>query len=112
LLVLDNCEHLAAGCALLAHTLRRACPQLRILATSREPLRAEGETVWGLPPLAVPRRRRTWAVAELAPTEAVALFTERARAARPDFALSAQNAMAVAAICHQRDGMPLALELA
>ena len=77
LLILDNCEHLIAACATLAESLLRACPALHILATSREPLRVPGETIWRVPPLTVPDAAST--ATALAESEAVQLFIERAR---------------------------------
>ncbi|GAA4398646.1 hypothetical protein GCM10023088_82920 [Actinomadura verrucosospora] len=94
LLVLDNCEHVVEECAKLTGLLLARCPRLRILATSREPLRMAGENVWRVPPLE--------------PDEAVRLFLERANAARPGFAVSE----AVHEVTRALDGMPLALELA
>ncbi|WP_142104383.1 BTAD domain-containing putative transcriptional regulator [Pseudonocardia cypriaca] len=96
LLVLDNCEHVVDGVAALAGRLLRAAPDLRILATSREPLGLQGEVVRGVPPLEVP--------------EAVRLFTARASAA--GFVLDASTAGAVEVLCRRLDGLPLALELA
>lgn len=110
LLILDNCEHLIAACALLVEFLLRACPNLHILVTSREPLRVPGEMIWRVPPLTLPDAMPT--VASLAESEAVQLFVERARGRLPDFALTEENAAAVATICQRLDGMPLALELA
>ncbi|MFC5746462.1 ATP-binding protein [Actinomadura rugatobispora] len=95
LLVLDNCEHLVADSARLTGALLARCPRLRVLATSREPLRMAGETVWRVPPLE--------------PAEAARLFEERARAARPDFTAGGG---AVEEIGRALDGVPLALELA
>src|SRR6266567_4571920 len=112
LLVLDNCEHLVAACADLADDLLRACPLLTILATSREALNIAGETVWPVPPLAVPAPADTWSPDGLLRLEAVRLFVERARTAVPAFALSDVNAAAVAEICTRLDGLPLAIELA
>lgn len=113
LLVLDNCEHLLDACARLADALLRACPNLHILATSQEALRIEGETSWTVPPLALPERAQPLpTLGDLAQVEAVRLFVERARAVKPDFALTEQNAMAIAQICRRLDGMPLAIELA
>ena len=114
LLILDNCEHLVEACARLAETLLRSCPEVRLLATSREALRAEGETVWRVPSLTVPDREP----ARLPPPErltqygAVQLFIERAVAARPEFRVTNENAPAVAEICWRLDGIPLAIELA
>jgi non-specific serine/threonine protein kinase len=112
LLVLDNCEHLLVACARLADATLRACPGVRILATSREALGIDGEVAWRVPslavapPEAVPRPDRLLAYA------AVRLFVERAGAAEPTFALTAENAPAVARICRRLDGIPLAIELA
>jgi non-specific serine/threonine protein kinase len=112
LLVLDNCEHLLDICAALASALLRACPHLRLLATSREALGLTGEHLYRVPSLSVPDPRHLPAP-ELAGTyEAVRLFVARARERRSEFALSAQNARAVAQICARLDGMPLAIELA
>ncbi len=112
LLILDNCEHLIAACALLAERLLGACPELRILATSREPLRVPGEVTWRVPSLALPTSGRSVSPSELASNESVRLFCERARDVAPGFALGEDNAGAVAEICSRLDGMPLALELA
>jgi predicted ATPase/DNA-binding CsgD family transcriptional regulator len=110
LLILDNCEHLIAACALLVESLLRACPTLHILATSREPLRVSGERIWRVPPLTLPDAALT--ATSLAESEAVQLFVERAHGRAPDFVLTEENAAAVATICQRLDGMPLALELA
>jgi non-specific serine/threonine protein kinase len=117
LLVLDNCEHLVDACAGLVDTLLRACPGLVILATSREPLGIAGETAWRVPSLALPDINDLDAVGTgdaqaLGACAAVRLFVERARAARPDFALTVAHTPAVARICRRLDGIPLALELA
>jgi predicted ATPase/DNA-binding CsgD family transcriptional regulator len=112
LLVFDNCEHLIAACAQLIDLLLRSCPKLQILATSREALSIAGEGVWPVPPLAVPEVHPVPALDELARTESVRLFLERARAARPDFELTSQNAATVVQICRRLDGLPLAIELA
>lgn len=112
LLILDNCEHVVASCARLSETLLHACPEVQILATSREPLRAEGELVWRVPSLAVPEAGHRMGVGEVAQVESVALFLERARARRPDFVLTAERASAVAEICRRLEGIPLAIELA
>src|SRR3984957_13319721 len=104
-LALDNCEHLIEACAPLCQRLPAAAPHPRPLATSREPLRVAGETVWQVPPLAV-------ASADGSASEAVRLFAERAAAAAPGFALTPANADTVAAICRSLDGIPLAIELA
>jgi predicted ATPase/class 3 adenylate cyclase len=112
LLILDNCEHLVSACAHFADALLRACPQLRILSTSREALSIAGETVWEVPPLSKPDPKNLPSLAELAHNEAVHLFVERAQAAKPRFRLTPQNAPSVANICHRLDGLPFAIELA
>ncbi|MFC9551328.1 protein kinase [Rhodococcus sp. NPDC056960] len=112
LLVLDNCEHLVDAVAELTDTLLRVCPALRILATSREPLGIGGETVLRVPPLAVPDPGRQPSVRGLPKYDAVTLFADRAAAAVPGFALTEDNAAAVAGICHRLDGLPLPIELA
>ncbi|HEU4941077.1 MAG TPA: protein kinase, partial [Candidatus Eisenbacteria bacterium] len=113
LLVLDNCEHLAASCARLADALLRACPGLRILATSQEGLGVSGELVWRIPTLSVPELRSLPHSKEaLARYEAVRLFVERAVVAQPSFSLTDANAAVVAQICRRLDGIPLAIELA
>ncbi|OBJ17895.1 helix-turn-helix transcriptional regulator [Mycobacterium colombiense] len=99
LLLLDNCEHLLDVCGQLAVQLLNACPHLTILATSREPLGIAGEVIWRVPSLSLA-------------DEAVALFTDRARRARPDFCVTDENAALVTEICRRLDGMPLAIELA
>jgi predicted ATPase/class 3 adenylate cyclase len=115
LLVLDNCEHLVAHCAELATVLLQRCPQLSILASSREPLRIAGEATWPVPSLAAPDLRseeQKPSFETLAELESVQLFAERAMAARPDFVLTEANAALVAQICWRLDGIPLAIELA
>jgi predicted ATPase len=112
LLVLDNCEHLIAACAHLADTLLRACPQVKVLATSREALAIAGETVWRVPSLTFPHGHSQLPMEDLARYEAVRLFLERAVAAQPGFELTSHNLPAVAGICRRLDGIPLALELA
>ena len=96
LLVLDTCEHVVDACAVLVEEILRACQSVTVLATSREPLRCSGETVWRVPGLDA--------------TESVELFVSRAREADPAFAVSDQAE--IAALCARLDGMPLALELA
>lgn len=112
LLVLDNCEHLLNGVAALADDLLRWCPELRILATSREPLSLSGEAILRVPPLSTPDAATSPSPQSLPQFEAVNLFTDRAVRARPDFVLTDGNAAHVANICHRLDGVPLALELA
>jgi non-specific serine/threonine protein kinase len=112
LLILDNCEHLVEECAELADTLLRTCPELEILATSREPLRVAGESSWQVPSLSLPDAGRSTPVSELAGYEAVHLFVERAQAVEAGFTLTEDNAPAVARLCQKLDGIPLAIELA
>ncbi len=112
LLVLDNCEHLIAACEKLASVLLYACPSLRILATSREALGVAGETVLLVPPLSLPDVGRAPAPKELERYEAIHLFVDRAKSAAPTFELNERNAQAVALLCRNLDGIPLAIELA
>jgi predicted ATPase/DNA-binding CsgD family transcriptional regulator len=112
LLVVDNCEHVVEDCAGLVDTILRSCPAVTLLATSREPLRVSGETVWRLAPLAVPDPAVRIDLHELAECEAVGLFMDRAQLAAPGFEMSAYNAPAVADLCRRLDGIPLAIELA
>ena len=119
LLIFDNCEHLVAACAQLATTLLQSCPDLHILATSREPLGVAGEVAWVVPPLSLPEPQ-PWqdpassevALAVYQQAEAVRLFVVRATTASPSFSLSIENGAWVAEICRRLDGMPLAIELA
>jgi predicted ATPase len=114
LLILDNCEHIVAPTVDLASALLRLCPRLRILATSREVLRASGEVVWRVRPLTLPDPTHTGTPdpESLLASESVRLFHERAAAVRPGFAITEHNAQAVAAICRRLEGLPLAIELA
>src|SRR5262249_25392524 len=112
LLVLDNCEHIVDACADLADALLRACPSLRILATSREALRIHGETAWRVPPLSTPVLDARADVERIAASEAVRLFVDRARAVHADFSLSGDNAATIADVCFRLEGIPLAIELA
>ena len=112
LLLLDNCEHLIDACAAVAHRLLSAAPDLKILATSREPMGIGGEITFVVPTLAVPDPGSLPPLDALMRFGAIRLFTERARIARPDFALTEANGAAVAEICRRLDGMPLAIELA
>jgi predicted ATPase/DNA-binding winged helix-turn-helix (wHTH) protein len=111
MLVLDNCEHVVDAVAEMAEALLRANPGTRVIATSREPLRAEGEWVYPVPPLAVPTE-------DIPDSEdslrygAVRLFVERAHAAASHFSPDARGLAAIAGICRRLDGIPLAIELA
>jgi len=115
LLILDNCEHLIEACAGLVAEILRRCSTIKVLATSRHSLGIAGEQAWGVPPLSVPgslREDGARTPESVGRFEAVRLFVERAAAAKPGFALTQQNAGAVARICRRLDGIPLALELA
>jgi predicted ATPase/DNA-binding CsgD family transcriptional regulator len=112
LLVLDNCEHLIRGCAEVAECLLRGCPDLTILATSREPLCVPGEVTLRVPSLSFPPTSAAAKPTDIAGYDAVRLFLDRAGRARPGFELTDSNAPAVADICAQLDGIPLAIELA
>jgi predicted ATPase/class 3 adenylate cyclase/DNA-binding CsgD family transcriptional regulator len=107
LVLLDNCEHLIEACAELCDVILRSCPRLVVLATSREPLGVDGETTSRVPSLSVAEGTEA-----LEQSEAVRLFCDRAERARPTFALTEENAEAVAQICRRLDGIPLAIELA
>jgi predicted ATPase/DNA-binding SARP family transcriptional activator len=110
LLVLDNCEHVIDDATALADRLLAECPRLRILATSREPLSITGEAVWPVDPLGLPPEDVDGR--EVHGYDAVQLLVDRARAVRPGFTVTDDNAAAVALICRVLDGMPLAIELA
>jgi predicted ATPase/DNA-binding SARP family transcriptional activator len=109
-LILDNCEHVIEAAAALAGHVLAACPRVRILATSRQPLRIDGETLYPVPPLPIPPAPS--APVTIASYGSVRLLRDRAVAVRPDFELGEDNAAAVAGICRALDGMPLAIELA
>jgi non-specific serine/threonine protein kinase len=112
LLLLDNCEHLAAAAAARVASLLAACPRLQILATSRAPLHVLGERLIPVPPLTLPTLAPLPGLTELARTPAVALFVQRALDADAAFSLTDATAPAVAAICTRLEGLPLAIELA
>jgi DNA-binding SARP family transcriptional activator len=109
-LILDNCEHVIDAAATLADRLLAACPEVRILATSREPLGITGECLWPVEPLALPPVDADPEEALAYP--AVALLADRAGAARPGFAVTHDNVADIVRICRALDGMPLAIELA
>ena len=111
LIVLDNCEHLIDACAHVCQRLLAGAPGLRIITTSREPLRVAAETVWQVPPMAMPDQQEPPGPG-LLDSDAVRLFADRASAAKPDVTLSPANLAAAAAICRAVDGLPLAIELA
>ena len=114
LLILDNCEHLTEACAQLARELLSQSPELRILATSREPLAIAGEAIYPVSGLTCPSSHESVEgnPEELMRYDAVSLFVERARAISPDFRLAPGNAAPIGEICCRLDGLPLALELA
>jgi predicted ATPase/transcriptional regulator with XRE-family HTH domain len=112
LLVLDNCEHLIEACAELANRLLTACPDLSVLATSREPLQIPGERRWQVRALAVPAIGDAASPEVLVKAASVGLFVERAQSIDDTFALTTSNALAVAQVCARLDGIPLAIELA
>ncbi|MEJ0017641.1 MAG: winged helix-turn-helix domain-containing protein [Acetobacteraceae bacterium] len=112
LIVLDNCEHVIEAVADLVEAVLRSAPSIGILATSREPLRADGEWRHRLAPLEFPRDTELTSAAEALDYPAVQLFHERAHASNDRFAIADQEVSAVAAICRRLEGVPLALELA
>ena len=110
LLILDNCEHLLEACAHVANALLKSCPQVKILATSREPLGILGESIYRVPSLGLPDLQQL--LDTFRDFESVRLFEERAQLAQFDFSLTLENAASVAQICYRLDGIPLAIELA
>jgi len=106
LVILDNCEHLLDGCVELTEQLLRGCPSLRVVATSREPLGAEGETVYRVPPLGLPADDRDH------DCESVRLFVDRASLARPTMRVGEDELAAISAMSRRLEGIPLAIELA
>lgn len=112
LLIFDNCEHLVDICAQLVETLLRACPNLKIMITSRETLGLMGERILRVPSLQLPDGQQVLPLHELAQCEAIRLFVDRAVTVQPTFTLNEANAGAVTQICRQLDGVPLAIELA
>jgi hypothetical protein len=110
LMLMDNCEHVVGAVARLVARLLPECAGVAVLATSRERLNIEGETLWRVPSMGLPAAQQS---TEAVPgTDAVRLFWDRARSVRPDFDVDRSSASAVAAICRRVDGMPLAIELA
>lgn len=112
LLILDNCEHLLQSCAEIARRLLQAAPRVKILASSREPLRITGEATFPVTPLGIPDIRGIGEPGALLRSDAVRLFLDRVVAVQPDFEVDERNAAAISAICHRLDGIPLAIELA
>src|SRR5262249_50106348 len=111
LLLLDNCEHVLAAVAELAEAVLRSAPGVRILATSREPLRAEGERIHWLQPLELPAAGASLTAAEAMQFSAIELVVDRATAAQDTFAFEGPDVQSVADICRRLDGIPLAIEL-
>jgi predicted ATPase/DNA-binding CsgD family transcriptional regulator len=112
LLVLDNCEHLLDGCATLASALIRSCPDLHVLATSRQALGVAGEVRMAVPAMSLPEADDRVSIEQVLNCDAVRLLAERAAAVVPGFAVGTANAAAVLELCRRLDGIPLALELA
>ncbi len=112
LLVLDNCEHVVAEAAALAAAILRGCPEVKVIATSREGLGIAGETVYRMPSLPVPPPAESRSAEHALAYGAVALFDARARASNTRFTVTDENAPIVAEICRRLDGIPLAIELA
>jgi non-specific serine/threonine protein kinase len=112
LIIFDNCEHLIDACAKAAELLLRACPDVKILCTSREPLNISGEQTYRVPSLSLPNPKGNITPERLNQYEAVRLFIERAVQTRSDFVVTNQNAPALASLCARLDGIPLAIELA
>jgi predicted ATPase/class 3 adenylate cyclase len=110
ILILDNCEHVVGACGQMVDALLRETPEIRVIATSREALRVQGEQTYPVYPLALPDRNAS--LETLARSEAVQLFMERARLQKPGFSLTERDAPAVAEICTRLEGIPLAMELA
>jgi predicted ATPase/DNA-binding XRE family transcriptional regulator len=111
LIVLDNCEHLIGGCAKTAEAIVRRCPRVRLLATSREPLGIDGETIYRVPPLSLPGPGEC-DLAAAQSSDAVALLVDRARAQGTGLSVDGQTAPLVVSVCRRLDGLPLAIELA
>src|SRR5205823_5909699 len=113
LLLLDNCEHLVESCAKLTDALLRACPNLVVVATSREPLTVDGEHVFKLSPMSLPRGSSHLSdISDVTASDAVALFVERAVSQEPSFVLDDATIPSVVSLCRRLDGIPLAIELA
>mgnify|MGYP002079012697 CR=1 FL=1 len=112
LIILDNCEHLIEACAEISVKLLSSCPELKIIATSREVLNIPGEQIFKIPPLSQPDPKKKDTPDQLTQYESVRLFIERAMAVNPKFRVNNKNAPAIAGICSNLDGIPLAIELA
>jgi predicted ATPase len=112
MLILDNCEHLLSACGAMCEELVRSCQGLHVMATSREPLNVAGELPWRVPSRSVPTDPVPVRIDTLGAFEAVRLFVDRAKRARPNFEVTNEYAPAVAEICARLGGIPLAIELA
>jgi predicted ATPase/DNA-binding SARP family transcriptional activator len=112
LLIFDNCEHLLDACARLGETLLKNCPNLKILATSRDILQLEGEAVYHVPPLTIPESQQAHSIEEIANSESVQLFAQRAKLVLSNFEINETNMKALVRICNRLEGIPLAIELA
>lgn len=112
LLILDNCEHLLEPCAKLMALLLKRCPQIKILASSREPVAITGEQTFRVPSLTTPKLGQPQTVESLTHFEAVRLFVDRATMVNPEFAVSNESVPYLASLCARLDGIPLAIELA
>jgi predicted ATPase/Tfp pilus assembly protein PilF len=112
LLILDNCEHVLAACAVLADTILRQCPHVVILASSREGMGILGERTYRVPSLSLPDPKVAQTPQRLMGFESVRLFVERAQFHQSSFEVTQSNAAALASVCHRLDGIPLAIELA
>ncbi len=112
LLILDNCEHVVTAASLLAYKLLKSCPKLKIIATSREALRCEGERVYSLSSLNYPKPNGKFTSEKISKYESVKLFNERASSVNTSFSLNDDNADAIAKISYRLEGIPLAIELA
>ena len=110
LIILDNCEHLLTACADLVDLLLKNCPKLSVLATSREALQVAGEAVYRVPPMTIPEGNAS--IKRYRESQSIRLFEERAQLAEPEFSLRKENIGAIAQICRELDGIPLAIELA
>lgn len=112
LLILDNCEHLISGCAEICGELLAACPDLKIIATSREALQIRGEMVYSIPSLSVPEVNKKVDSESVKNYESIRLFSDRAKLINKDFEINENNASDLAWLCLRLDGIPLAIELA
>ncbi len=112
LLILDNCEHLISACSIIIERLLQSCGKIKVIATSRETLKIQGETVYPLPSLSLPDMKKPVNEKNVSDYEAVKLFIDRAMLVNSRFSVSNANASAVAELCNRLDGIPLAIELA